>query len=295
MNVYKRLNGLIVLCLAVLLVPSTVRADGEPASGQATSGTLRGVILGPGGKPLAAATVLIHGASPDRTVLSDLDGAFTVRDLTPGTYRITASKQGFSSPSGAEIEVGQNQSSAVMIQFAKADAQPAADSPASTPPAPAVVRAAFGTIAGVVRDAAKRPVADVTVTAIRLDGNGIRTTISNSDGVYSFSDLPAGTYSVMTQADGYADVSTASLQVAAGRPTRTNIIMASTQPEAPAVIAAAAVPAPPQTGAVPASPAPAPVAAAPVNTAPPVPRTHLRDKAWKRARCMAECVVWTIW
>jgi hypothetical protein len=145
MNVNKRRNGLIVLCLAVSLAPATVRAGDPPTSGK------------------------------------------------------TATR------------------------------------------APTLVRAALGTIAGVVRDANQRPVADATVTATRLDADGIRTTISNSEGVYSFSDLPAGTYSVMTQADGYADVSTSSLQVAAGRPTRTNITMASAPGAAPAVTGAAGV------------------------------------------------------
>jgi hypothetical protein len=238
MHVDKRLSGLIALCLAALLIPSTVCADD-----QAVSGTLRGVALDPGGHPLAGVKVLIHGASSDRTVVSDLDGGFTVPDLTAGAYRVTVSKEGLASPSAAAVEIAQNQSTAVMIQFAKTDAQPAADSPASTSVAtPAVVRAALGTIAGVVRDAAKHPVADAMVTATRLDGNGIRTTISNSEGVYSFSDLPAGTYSVTTQADGYADVSTAQLQVIAGRPTRSNITMASTQSASPAPVVASAAP-----------------------------------------------------
>jgi hypothetical protein len=211
MNLNTRLNGLIILSLSAMLIPSTVRAEAY--------GTLRGVTLDPGGKPLAGVNVLIHGASPDRNVVSDLDGAFTVSSVPVGSYRITASKEGFTNTSGAAVEIGQNQSTTVMIQLANT--------------APTVVRTVFGTIAGVVRDANKRPVADAAVTATRLDGNGIRTTISNSEGVYSFADVPAGAYSVMAQADGYADVSLGELQVTAGRPTRSNIMMASAQAGAP--------------------------------------------------------------
>ena len=245
MNVHKRLNGLIILSMATWLLPSIVRADDQPESGRTAHGSLRGVTLDPGGRPLASVTVLIHGASLDRTAVSDFDGAFAAADLPPGSYRITASKEGFLSPSGAAVEIGQNQSTAVMIQFAKTDAQLTPGRPASTgASAPAVVRAAFGTIAGIVRNAAKHPVAGATVTATRLDGDGIRATISSSDGIYSFSDVPAGTYSVMTQAEGYADVSTASLQVSAGRPTRTDIMMASATGGALAETTAANAPAP---------------------------------------------------
>jgi hypothetical protein len=87
------------------------------------------------------------------------------------------------------------------------------------------VQTTFGTIAGIVRNATKLPVAGATVTATKLDGNSIRTTISGSDGVYSFSDVPPGTYSVTSQADGYPDVVISSIQVTAGRATRSDIAM----------------------------------------------------------------------
>lgn len=231
----KRLNCLVVLCLVAVGLLPNCSGDDQSATMQAPHGSLRGIVIDWGGRSVASANVLIHGLSAliDRTVDSDPDGVFTVSDLPPGAYRVTVSKEGLAGQAGAAVDIAQNQSTAVMLQFGKTDDQltPAAE---STPP---VVRAAFGTIAGVVRDAARRPVADATVTATRLDGTGIRTTISNSDGIYSFSDLPAGAYSVMTQADGYADVSTTALEVIAGRPTRTNITMASTQGGAAPVIA----------------------------------------------------------
>jgi len=58
-------------------------------------------------------------------------------------------------------------------------AAPALSTPASS----------FGTIVGIVTDAAKRPVAGATVTAVRT-GGGIRSAIAGSDGVYSFADVP---------------------------------------------------------------------------------------------------------
>jgi hypothetical protein len=40
-------------------------------------------------------------------------------------------------------------------------------------------------LVGVIANSAKLPVAHATVTARRIDGSGIRATISGSDGVYS--------------------------------------------------------------------------------------------------------------
>src|SRR5271169_4661152 len=72
--------------------------------------------------------------------------------------------------------------------------------PAISMPAPS-----YGTIVGIVTDAAKRPVAGATVTAVRT-GGGIRSTISGSDGVYSFADVPLGSWSLTTTVEGFPDL-----------------------------------------------------------------------------------------
>jgi hypothetical protein len=66
-----------------------------------------------------------------------------------------------------------------------------------------------GTIVGIVTNAAKAPVARATVTAVREGGNGIRATVSSSDGIYSFADLLPGAWSLSVQADGYPDLGVA--------------------------------------------------------------------------------------
>jgi hypothetical protein len=96
-----------------------------------------------------------------------------------------------------------------------------------------------GTIVGLVTDSAKFPVARATVTAVRAGGGAIRATLSSSDGVYSFADLPPGAWSLTLQADGYPDVVVPSLEVVASKATRYDIVVSG----APA-LAAARVPAP---------------------------------------------------
>ncbi len=89
---------------------------------------------------------------------------------------------------------------------------------------PAPTAAATGTLVGIVTNASKAPVAHATVTAMRAEG-GIRATVSGSDGVYSFADLPAGTWSLTAQVPGYPDLTLPKLTVMADKATRTDIVM----------------------------------------------------------------------
>jgi hypothetical protein len=85
----------------------------------------------------------------------------------------------------------------------------------------------FGALAGVVRSSAKVPITGAMVTAVRADGKGIWTTITGTDGIYAIPNIAPGEYQVTTQAEGYPDITVSTLQVAAGRATRTDIAMAT--------------------------------------------------------------------
>jgi hypothetical protein len=83
--------------------------------------------------------------------------------------------------------------------------------------------------------------AHATVTAIRLENGSIRATLAGSDGVYSFADLPPGTWSVTVHVDGQPDVTANRLGVATGKATRRDIAMnesPSAQKSSPASAAA---------------------------------------------------------
>jgi hypothetical protein len=95
-----------------------------------------------------------------------------------------------------------------------------------------------GTIVGVVTNTAKLPVAHATVTASKVGGGGIRATVSGSDGVYSFADLPPGVWALTSQVDGLPEVATPPITVVASKATRYDIIVAGAP--AAAVVAAPA-------------------------------------------------------
>ncbi|MBV8496557.1 MAG: TonB-dependent receptor, partial [Gammaproteobacteria bacterium] len=114
-----------------------------------------------------------------------------------------------------------------------------------------------GAIVGLVTNGAGTPVAHATVTALRAEGTGIRATLSGKDGVYSFGDLPPGTWIVTAELSGYPTARLPALVVSAGKATRSDLVMSAV----PSASAAAAAVAPSAPAAPPATaPAPAPSA-----------------------------------
>ncbi len=121
------------------------------------------------------------------------------------------------------------------VPSARADVLPGAAAKAST----------SGAIVGVVKNSAKVPVADATITATRGDGGAIRATVSGSDGVYSFADLTPGTWTITVQSDGGPGTTLSAVTVVANKATRTDIALnAASTPSVAAAAVAAASPAP---------------------------------------------------
>jgi Putative beta-barrel porin-2, OmpL-like. bbp2/Carboxypeptidase regulatory-like domain len=125
-------------------------------------------------------------------------------------------------------------------------------------PAARAAEPSLGAIVGLVTNSAGLPVAHATVTALRADGGAIRATVSGSDGVFSFGDLPPGAWSITAQVEGAPETTVPSLTVVAGKATRHDIVMNAPARGAPMV----AVPAPAPTPAPAAAPSAAPTPAA---------------------------------
>ena len=112
----------------------------------------------------------------------------------------------------------------------------------SEPSAPASggPKTALGAIVGIVTDSSQQPVAHATVTAVRADGGGIRATVSGSDGVYSFGDLPAGSWTLTIEATGYPALNLPAIEVLGSKATRRDVVM-NVPPGAPVPAAAPAL------------------------------------------------------
>jgi hypothetical protein len=82
-----------------------------------------------------------------------------------------------------------------------------------------------GAIVGVITNSAKIPIVHATVTARRVDGGGIRATISGNDGIYSFGDLPSGRWSITSQVEGFPESAETVIDVAPSKAARHDIVM----------------------------------------------------------------------
>ena len=96
---------------------------------------------------------------------------------------------------------------------------------------PATAVSAPGAIVGVVTNDVKKPLAQATVTAMTADGHAIRATVSGSDGVYSFADLPPGAWTVTT-----GPVSGA-VTVGSGKASRRDLVIPGATGQAPSLAA----------------------------------------------------------
>jgi hypothetical protein len=92
----------------------------------------------------------------------------------------------------------------------------------------------LGTIVGIVMNSAKERVEGAVITA--TSASVIRSTISGSDGVYSFADVPPGVWSLTITVGGSAETVISGISVVPGTPARRDIVMnggtpQSTRPE----------------------------------------------------------------
>ncbi len=103
--------------------------------------------------------------------------------------------------------------------------------------ATAAAQTTVGALTGVVKDSGGHPLGGVTISASKQDGVTVRGTISNSEGIYSFSDLTPGEYSVGPDLEGYASTDPLVARVLPGRAARVDLVMTS----APATVSGSPV------------------------------------------------------
>ncbi len=194
------------------------------------AGSLHGVTVAPGGFSLPAVTVVVHGMNKpfEREVVTDQEGAFLVTNLEPGPYRITASKEGFTSPAPATLDVAANRTANATVELAQA----------------------LGSLRGVTIAEGSFSVGDVALSIRRLNGSAPeRQVTSDSDGVFKVDDLQPGKYEITTSGGGFAPLT---VEVSEHRTTNTNVLLAGVQrPAESRPLPPAAAPASPDAEATP--------------------------------------------
>jgi protocatechuate 3,4-dioxygenase beta subunit len=151
-------------------------------------------------QPVSGATVSYTGTggtTGSGTTTTSSSGGYTFNGVPPGTYSVTASRAGFTSP--------------------------AAQTPAVTSGVSATanfILTANSGIGGTVSDQASAPVNGATVSYTGTGGTtGSGTTTTNSSGVYALNGVPSGTYSVSASDTGYTSPAAQAVTVTSGATT----------------------------------------------------------------------------
>jgi len=162
----------VIAIAAVVVLVATIAAQSPPAH------VLSGTIVDTAIKPLSGATLTLTGPAR-RNATSDKDGKFAFGELPLGDYEVRVDLAGFSTviKSVTLGESAKDSTGPVLI--------------------PMRMGTSAGQVTGIVRDAKGVLLASVSVDISSPDfSEKYRSTTTGSDGVYRFSDLPDGTYSV---------------------------------------------------------------------------------------------------
>ena len=76
-----------------------------------------------------------------------------------------------------------------------------------------------GSLSGIVIDPQKAVVPGARITVQQEGTNVVRTTQSNSAGLFAVSNLPVGTYRLMIEGAGFSKLELGAVQIAAGKDT----------------------------------------------------------------------------
>lgn len=170
-----------------------------------TTGNITGKVTSSTGANLAQATVSAYQSSTlikSTTTLSD--GTYTLSNLNAGSYDLTASLSGYTSQTKTGISVVSGQTTSG-INFSLT-ANPSQQ---------------YGSLTGVVTNSSGQIVSGAKVTATLNRTSYSTTTISS--GLYTFTNIPVGSYTVKASSKGLSGSGTATIQ--AGQIATLNLVL----------------------------------------------------------------------
>ncbi len=145
------------------------------------------------GKPLPGAVILLQGQGTAKT---DIDGNYSIANLTPGNYRMSVNRSGFSEQAKTTNIRGGNatredfslKKESVRIDTGNLRVQPP-------------VQTRSGQLRGQIVDAKTgKPLAGASISLANQQG-----AVTNQAGVFTVSNLQPGNYQVVVRMSGYSD------------------------------------------------------------------------------------------
>src|SRR3989454_6189273 len=194
--------------------------------GRIVFGTIVGAVYDAKKKPLSGWMVQLSARGQDgqlRVTGTNDKGQYVFKDLPAGTYDIeVGAGEGAARKKGrievrppfrniVDFEVGPHKDDkADVLAGLVAQKRPVG----GAVPRDGAPEAATGVpFRGTFLDAEKRPVADVPVTIVALDGKGIFQAVSGDDGSFAISAVPPGRYRVLVFSPGYVPIDLKSVEV----------------------------------------------------------------------------------
>jgi hypothetical protein len=166
-------------------------ADAPDVTAPPTDGSISGVIKDKNGDLIDDADVTLVNSSGDEigTTTTDSNGNYVFNNVPPGTdeYSITVGKTGYNTRTIDDIDV----------------------STATTTWINATLSASARIDGKVVQPDGTTGIADATVELLDEDGIVVKTTQTDNDGNFEFTELDYGNYKVRVKASGYEDKVTA--------------------------------------------------------------------------------------
>ena len=219
---------LLAAALAGAIVrPEAAQAQTErsPADAAQTEGSrrilgkIKGCIADGTKKPLPGLMVQLVASDASgllRVTGTDESGHYVFQDLPAGSYDIVVGADGYAQQRKGKIQVRPPFQNIVdfLLALTPVSAAPSAalKSPPQPMPSPAGPEATVP-VRGRLIDQQKRPVAEVSVTFVALQGKGIFQTFSGEDGGFALPPLPAGRYRVVVVSPGHVSLDLKAVEV----------------------------------------------------------------------------------
>ncbi len=118
------LSAMIVAAFAVGPVSVAAAPNATPSvvaqnASNAQAGSVSGTVLDSAGAPVASVTITVHGADT-YTTTTDAKGTFSIANITPGLYSVTASRAGYETATESDYAVVSGQNGVLSITMSVA-------------------------------------------------------------------------------------------------------------------------------------------------------------------------------
>ena len=176
----------------------------SPSSPPVQTGNITGKVTSPTGTALALATVSAYQSGTlIKSTTTLTDGTYTLANLNSGSYDLTATLSGYQSQTKTGISVAAGgTTSGINFSLTSSSQQ-------------------YGSVTGVVTNQNGTVASGMIVTA--SIGRTKYTAITNSSGVYTFTNLPTGSYTVKATSKGLTGSGSATIQ--AGQTVTLNLVL----------------------------------------------------------------------